>query len=275
MPDLLTTPACKTLSSSPIKYWAAFLSLHARQTARSSDARRVGLGASRSGLWRRAGNRLRRAPPARGFDVGGVFIREPRRRVVRPQAAQVGNQRVQIGAGVVFLVGGDLFGHLLAHIGNGEACHHFARGVAAVPLRADGQHGLHAGIGGGDAVSGYAAVAESEQVKLAHPDGFNNLPCVVGGLGVSQRHIAARGASVSARVDGKGAEMRLQAGQQRGEVLRRTESAMQQDNGGRVGFAAKLVGQFGVLVMQGCGHGVAPVCRRNGAVWRGESRLCQ
>ena len=170
MPDLLTTPACKTLSSSPIKYWAAFLSLHARQTARSSDARRAGLGASRSGLWRRAGNRLRRAPPARGFDVGGVFIREPRRRVVRPQAAQVGNQRVQIGAGVVFLVGGDLFGHLLAHIGNGEACHHFARGVAAVPLRADGQHGLHAGIGGGDAVSGYAAVAESEQVKLAHPD---------------------------------------------------------------------------------------------------------
>ena len=36
-----------------------------------------------------------------GFDVGGVFIRESCRRVVRPQAAQVGNQRVQIGAGVV------------------------------------------------------------------------------------------------------------------------------------------------------------------------------
>ena len=64
---------------------------------------------------------------------------------------------------------------------------------------------------------------------------------------------------MSARVNGEGAEMRLQAGQQRGEILRRTESAMQQDDGGRVGFATELVGQFGVLVMQGCGHGIAPV----------------
>lgn len=128
-----------------------------------------------------------------------------------------------------------------------------------MPLRADGQHGLHAGIGGGNAVGGYAAVAESEQVKLAQPDGFNNLPCVVCGLGVSQRHVATRGASMSARVDGKDAEMRLQAGQKRGEVFRRTESAVQQDDGGRIGFATELVGQFGVLVMQGCGHGFASV----------------
>ena len=50
------------------------------------------------------------------------------------------------------MVGDDLFGHLLAHLGNGEACHHFARGVAAGTL------------GGAREVEGFFAVLRAATV---------------------------------------------------------------------------------------------------------------
>ena len=179
--------------------------------------------------------------------------------VIQPQCFERLREAVEVGFRVHRFVGGDLRAHVFTKEGGIDGGVEFAHVFEAfrLPARADGDELFDGGVVAREAVSGGASIAETEQAVLGDAEVMQQLRGVVGNLRVGEWYVAEGGAPVAARVRRDEAVMCLQARQQGGEVVRRAQSAVQEDEDGRVRRAAGLVVQRCATVGEGVGlHGV-------------------
>ena len=122
-----------------------------------------------------------------------------------------------------------------------------------VPIGAHGNDFLHVFIFCAETVGGCPAVAEAKQAVCTNAEPTQDATHVIGRLGIGQRDVAEGGTPVSAGIHSNHAKPFLQARQQRGKVVYRSQTTVQQHEYGRLHLSAGLVMQACALVFKRLG----------------------